>query len=64
MNIQEIYENFDIRARLDQVFQEFKTEIENDEDFSLSDDEVIELFMDLVQEYQNEYTNNFEPIKN
>lgn len=57
--LEEIYENFKIREQLDIVYRKFYKKIDKNKDFSLTDDEIFELYIDLIEKYKYEYDENF-----
>lgn len=59
MDLQQIYIDTNFRDVIDEVYRSFKKRIDMDPDYSLTDDEIFELFVDLLGEYQKEYNDNF-----
>ena len=62
MNIQEIYQdkNFIIEQDVSEMYNRFSRSIENDDDYFLSDDEVSELFNELLVMYIKDTTSKEE----
>jgi len=62
MNIKEIYQDkgFIFEQDVAKMYNRFARSIENDDDYFLSDDEVSELFNELLVKYIKETTSEYE----
>ena len=62
MNTNEIYEYTNFRESLDILYRKFHKKIDKDKNFNLTDNEIFELFIDLLMEYKKEYIENFDTV--